>query len=146
MTTLLPSTGSSAVKGPYGVAGIAIAIAVAVFSLIYLGLPAAEQALLRLEVARTAIAVVPLAFVSGFIAEVMRRRDSDKVRRERTQESRRDFRTRVVDAYNDSKAVRSVLRAAGLQPMPGIGLTSTNSLCSMCRCAVSSTHSSRWSC
>lgn len=110
-------------RDPYFVAAVGIVSAIVVFGAIVITLPAADRSALLVDLARTAIGIVPIAFFSVIVAELVRNRDAAKGQRELEQQARRDFLSRTVAAYNGSKSTRHRLRGAGLRPDSDIKLS-----------------------
>lgn len=110
------SRGRRTRASPYAIAFMAIGLAGLLLVVVYLSLPEAQRPALLTDVGRAAITFIPVAFVSVIVAELVRRRDADKVAREMRLEARRRFWSRAISAYHESKAVRSVLRGRGLRP------------------------------
>lgn len=102
-------------SGPYLLAGLGVVLALVVLGFIALSIPAGGRTQLLIEVAKASMGIVPLAFFGVVGAEMVRRRDLDKARREQERAARASFRSRVIDAYHRAKATRRILRAAGLR-------------------------------
>jgi hypothetical protein len=122
-------------RDPVALAVVGGAVAVGFFALVFARMPDQRDVLL-LEGAKAAIGVVPLAFFSVIVADLVSRRDYQRTQadREREQQRERDDRAReiqreldrnrddyrrrflndVVVSYNRIKGVRRSLRAAGL--------------------------------
>jgi len=100
----------------YAVIAGGLAIAAVLFIVILLGMPAAAQTDLVVEVAKAAIGLFPVVFFGVIVAELLKRRDEERSRREKRREERRAFRDRAIAAYNASKSVRRYLRGAGFGP------------------------------
>jgi hypothetical protein len=100
----------------YAVIAGGLAIAAVLFIVILLGMPAAAQTDLVVEVAKAAIGLFPVVFFGVIVAELLKRRDDERSRRDKRREERRAFRDRAIAAYNASKSVRRYLRGAGFGP------------------------------
>jgi hypothetical protein len=99
------------------VIGAGVVAALALFGLILTRVPPDAQLELVTEVAKAAIGIIPVAFLSVIVAELLKRRDIQREEEQRTREARTDFRRRAISAYNRSKAARRRLRSAGFGPM-----------------------------
>lgn len=115
------------VRSPEGIALAGVVAAVAMLGLTFLLLePPARSGLLS-ELAKSALAVIPLAVFGVLVAGMIRSRDllqaneredrKDKDERDRALDAyRREFYADLITAYNDLKATRRILRGAGLTP------------------------------
>ena len=112
-------------RGVYVAAGVGAILAVAVLAIALSLLDAARRADVVFEIAKSAVAVIPLAFFGVVIADMVRRRDTnlehkreDRARREeydrQLDDYRRGFRKDFLTAYNDLKSARRILRSLGL--------------------------------
>ena len=110
-------------RDPYVVVGLGVAAAGGALLAVVSLLPADDRDALLFEIAKAAIAVFPFAFFSVVVADLVRRRDAERVTRDRHRETRRTFRVEAIAAYNQTKATRRRLRGAGLRPDSGIMLT-----------------------
>ena len=103
-------------RNPYLVAGAGLVIAIAVLAGVLAWLPPERQTDLVFELAKAAAGTVPVVFVSVFVADLIRRRDADKAAFAQRTRDVEAFRLRAIDGYNQTKAIRRALRAAGLRP------------------------------
>jgi hypothetical protein len=100
----------------YAVIAGGLAIAAVLFVAILLGMPAQAQTDLVVEVAKAAVGLFPIVFFGVIVAELLKRRDEERSRRDKRREQRRAFRDRAIAGYNASKSVRRYLRGAGFGP------------------------------
>jgi len=100
----------------YAVIAGGLVIAAGLFLAILLGLSGDAQRDLVVEVAKAAVGLFPVVFFGVIVAELLKRRDEERGKREKRREERRAFRDRAIAGYNASKSVRRYLRGAGFGP------------------------------
>lgn len=111
-------------RSPYRVAAIGLVIALAVLGAALAWLPVERRADLVFELAKAAIASIPVIFVSVIVADLVRLRDAGRALSAQRDRDVQAFRMRAIDAYNDVKAIRRQLRGAGIRPDAALVFTS----------------------
>lgn len=103
-------------RSPYAAVFGGALVAVAVLAITVAAMSVSDRASLAFEAAKASIAVLTGTFLGFIVAEFVRQRDQRRSAEQRTAEARRAFRADILQAYNEARSVRRVLRAGGLRP------------------------------